>query len=106
MEVVDFLRSWEVLHWVGISKAAPEGVKSDSSGSIAICQAKLLPKMDKDAISDRIKADDLVKGLVCFQTAWIIVRVIARKAPGLSVTLLKLNTVATSNNRRLVTSSL
>ena len=51
-----------------------------------------LPDISIESIEDRSKANNLAKGLVCLQAAWIIVQCIARLASHLPITLLEVNT--------------
>ena len=53
----------------------------------------LLPDFDDTYIADKTKADSLAKLLVCIQAVWMLVQTIVRKAYGLPVTLLELNTL-------------
>lgn len=48
----------------------------------------------KRTVKDKSKADALVKGIVCIQALWMLVQTIVRKAYGLPITLLELNTIA------------
>ena len=75
-------------------KKWPDGCTLTPEGVFLFAKLKSLPEVEKETILDRSKADDLVKGLACSQALWIIIQVIARKASGLPVTLLELNTVA------------
>lgn len=63
------------------------GVKSFS-------RLELLPVINVESIKARSKADQLAKILVCFQAVWMVIQAVARKATGLPVTLLELNTLA------------
>jgi hypothetical protein len=72
----------------------PGGCTLTPQDIVLLATLKSLPDVDTESIMDRSKADDLVKGLACSQTLWIIIQVIARKASDLPVTLLELNTVA------------
>ena len=53
-----------------------------------------LPHVDEQTIEDKSKADSLGKGLVCIQVGWMVIQTISRKASGLPITLLELNTMA------------
>jgi hypothetical protein len=53
-----------------------------------------IPTVQRETITGRSKADDVAKTLVCFQAGWMAIQAIARKASGISVTLLELNTLA------------
>ena len=63
-------------------------------GVLFLATHKRAPEVDSDAIRDKSKSDSLAKGLVCIQAGWILIQTIARKADGLPVTLLEVNTVA------------
>jgi hypothetical protein len=54
----------------------------------------LLPNVGATQLKGRGKADQLAKALVCAQAIWMVIQTIARKASGLPVTLLELNTLA------------
>ena len=64
-----------------------------SLGAISLAQLGLLPKMRREEIQDKSKADSLAKSLVCLQASWMILQCIARKAQSLPVTLLEVNTL-------------
>jgi hypothetical protein len=72
----------------------PNGCTLTPRGVYFLAKLKSLPAVDKESILDRSKADELVKGLACCQALWLVIQVIARKASGLPITLLELNTVA------------
>lgn len=61
-------------------------------GGVAILG--LLPDISFKAIRKKSRSSLLAKGIVCGQVSWMLVQVIARKASGLPVTLLELNTIA------------
>ena len=65
-------------------------------GVLLLFELGLLPgvKTLKRCIADKNKADSLAKGLICFQAVWMLLQTITRKASGLPVTLLELNTIA------------
>ncbi|KAI5810409.1 hypothetical protein BZA77DRAFT_271667, partial [Pyronema omphalodes] len=44
-------------------------------------------------ISDKSKADNLAKGLVCFQVSWMTIQTISRKIEGLPLTVLEIHTL-------------
>jgi hypothetical protein len=54
----------------------------------------LLPDVRGSQLKGRGKADQLAKALVCAQAIWMVIQTISRKASGLPVTLLELNTLA------------
>ena len=62
-------------------------------GAIGLARLGLLPKMRPEEIRDKSKADSLAKTLVCLQASWMILQCIERKAQGLPVTLLEVNTL-------------
>ena len=53
-----------------------------------------LPKLTKEAIKDRSKADSLAKSLACLQAGYMALQLIGRVATGLPVTELEVNIVA------------
>lgn len=63
-------------------------------GVMLMLKLGLLPDVDKNKIKDKSKADSLAKGVVCIQAVWMFIQTIARKASGLPITLLELNTLA------------
>jgi hypothetical protein len=54
----------------------------------------LLPDIRGSQLKGRGKADQLAKALVCVQAIWMVIQTISRKASGLPVTLIELNTLA------------
>jgi hypothetical protein len=65
-------------------------------GVLLFRELNLLPSAEvlKHSVNDKNKTDSLAKGLVCFQAIWMLIQTVARKASGLPVTLLELNTLA------------
>lgn len=63
-------------------------------GILELARLNKLPTVDRDIISGRGKADLLTKVLVVSQATWMLVQAIGRKAAGLPITLLELNTLA------------
>jgi len=65
-------------------------------GVLLLGHLNLLPDVNElnEVIQDKTKADSFAKGLVCIQAGWMLLQTIARKAYGLPVTLLELNTLA------------
>ena len=65
-------------------------------GVVLMAEANLLPNVGRleAVVEDKTKVDSLAKGLVCIQTGWMLIQTIARKASGLPITLLELNTLA------------
>jgi len=45
------------------------------SGLLALSQAGVVLKIDRETINDKSKADVLAKGLVIFQVIWMVVQV-------------------------------
>jgi len=62
-------------------------------GTILLARLGLLPPLSTEDINDKSKADLLAKTLVCMQACWMLVQAVARKANGLPITLLELNTI-------------
>ena len=62
-------------------------------GVLFLARRNLLPEIAKETIACRSKVDSVAKALVCFQAGWIVVQTIARKASGLPITLLEINTL-------------
>lgn len=58
-----------------------------------VARGHLVPPTEEE-ISDRSKGDWLTKGVAIGQTVWFVVQCIARRAEGLSVTLLEVMTIA------------
>lgn len=63
-------------------------------GIAELAKLKLLPFVDRETVKGRSKVDQLAKALVCLQALWMVIQTIARKASGLPITLLELNTLA------------
>jgi hypothetical protein len=64
------------------------------AGTLFLAQHGCLPDISTETITDKRKADDISKGLVCVQAGWLVVQCIARLAAGLPVTLLEVVTLA------------
>lgn len=64
------------------------------AGVIQLAKLNLLPTLNLETIQGRSKADTFAKTLVCLQAGWMILQCISRKASGLPITLLELNTLA------------
>lgn len=62
-------------------------------GVLLLAQCGLLPRLTKDEIKDKSKADSIAKTLVLLQAGWLIVQLIGRVAQKLPVTLLEVNTL-------------
>ncbi|KAH8682576.1 hypothetical protein BX600DRAFT_448867 [Xylariales sp. PMI_506] len=62
--------------------------------AIAKYQPDILPDISRESITDKSKANQLAKALVCIQATWFCFQVITRMAFGLAITLLELNTFA------------
>jgi hypothetical protein len=52
-----------------------------------------LPDVSSADISDKSKADELAKALVCLQATWMLLQCIGRLAARLPITLLEINTI-------------
>jgi len=63
-------------------------------GIVFFAKHGLLPDLPSKRLKERGKADQLAKTLVCAQAIWMVIQTIARKASGLPITLLELNTLA------------
>lgn len=61
--------------------------------SLLVKCGHLPPRISKESIIDKSKADSLAKALVCLQAIWCLVQVIGRLASHLPVTLLEINTL-------------
>jgi len=77
------------------------GVETDSEGSkdvltpkllISLARGNMLPPVDNSVCKDRGKSDEIGKLFVVGQVTWFILQCIGRKAAGLPVTLLEINT--------------
>lgn len=66
----------------------------EKDGIEKLAKLGLLPNISREAIRKKSRSSRLAKGIVCWQMSWMLVQVIARKASGLPVTLLELNTIA------------
>ena len=64
------------------------------SGIVLFAKHGLLPDVPVKRLKERGKADLLAKTLVCAQAIWMVIETIARRASGLPITLLELNTLA------------
>ena len=53
-----------------------------------------MPKITKEEIWDKSKADLFAKSVACFQVAWLVTQVVSRGIQRLPITLLELSTVA------------
>jgi len=63
-------------------------------GIVFFAKHGLLPDLSSKRLKEQGKADQLAKTLVCMQAIWMVIQTIARKASGLPITLLELNTLA------------
>jgi uncharacterized membrane protein YsdA (DUF1294 family) len=80
-------------------KAEDEWILDDGStiaprGVLELARLDKIPNVDKETIVGRSKADLLTKFVVVSQALWMLVQTVGRKASGLPVTLLELNTLA------------
>ena len=64
------------------------------TGIVFLAKHGLLPDLPSKRLKEQGKADQLAKTLVCAQAIWMVIQTIARKASGLPITLLELNTLA------------
>ncbi|MCJ1477821.1 hypothetical protein MMC13_006494 [Lambiella insularis] len=55
---------------------------------------ELPPFLSKDEIWDKSKANNLAKAIVCIQAVWFCAQVVRGLVPGMSISLLELNTFA------------
>ena len=62
-------------------------------GVVLLDTLGMFKKPDIDEINDKSKANMLSKVLACVQALWVVIQAIGRKANGLLVTLLELNTI-------------
>ncbi|KAK3366188.1 hypothetical protein B0T24DRAFT_670298 [Lasiosphaeria ovina] len=65
-----------------------------ANGVAILAELGQLPRLSRDFILDKSKADHLAKTLVLVQAGWLIVQCIGRGAAQLPITLLEINTVA------------
>jgi hypothetical protein len=63
-------------------------------GIVFFAKHGLLPDLPSKRLKERGKADQLAKTVVCAQAIWMVIQTAARKASGLPITLLELNTLA------------
>ena len=75
-------------------KRQPQRMTLTARGAALLAQCGRLPKVDREDIEDKSKANDLAKATVIMQACWMLVQVIGRLAAKLPVTLLEVNTVA------------
>ena len=71
-----------------------DGMTVTLEGILILARLDMLPDIDRSTVTARSKADGLAKTLVVIQASWMIIQIIARRASGLPVTLLELNTLA------------
>jgi len=62
-------------------------------GILRLAQVGLLPKISKEDVEDRSKADAFAKIVACTQAIWFIIQCFARVATGLPLTLLEVHTM-------------
>ena len=63
-------------------------------GVIELARLGVLKKADSATVSDKSKADVVAKIIVCVQATWFLLQCAARKAQGLSITLLEVHVLA------------
>lgn len=62
-------------------------------GILRLAQVDLLPKISKEDVKDRSRADAFAKIVVCTQAIWFIIQCFARVATKLPLTLLEIHTM-------------
>jgi hypothetical protein len=62
-------------------------------GIALLAECGLLPKLSREEIGDKSKADGLAKNFVCVQADWMVIQAVGRVAYRLPVTLLEINTI-------------
>ena len=106
-------RSWTIVHgfYAGMGgfvfdfeKHRPDEISScfpplqrlrvTARGVALLFKCELLPDISHNDIEDKSKSDHLAKTVICVQAAWFLIQVIGRRAEGLPVTLLDVNTLA------------
>ncbi|KAK3343454.1 hypothetical protein B0T25DRAFT_554363 [Lasiosphaeria hispida] len=75
-------------------KRQAQRITLTARGVALLAQCGRLPKVDREDIEDKSKANDLAKATVIVQACWMLVQIISRLAAKLPVTLLEVNTVA------------
>lgn len=65
-----------------------------ANGAAVLSELGLLPRITRDSIRDKSKADHVAKFLVIIQASWLILQCIARTAGHLPLSLLEINTLA------------
>ncbi|RVX71197.1 hypothetical protein B0A52_04771 [Exophiala mesophila] len=76
-----------------LSTGAPHRITITPCGIMMLAQCGVLPRIRKEDIKDKSKADGLAKLVVCLQAGWMVVQTLARVAYQLPVSLLEVNTI-------------
>jgi hypothetical protein len=100
-------RRWDLEHgFFAVMRGFRVSVKNDDKwilddgstvtprGILELAKMDMLPDVDKETIGGRSKADGLAKTVVVVQAMWMLLQTVGRKASGLPITLLELNTLA------------
>jgi hypothetical protein len=72
----------------------PRRLTLTARGVALLAQCGHLPRVDREDIDDKSKANNLAKAMVIMQACWLLIQVIGRLAARLPVTLLEVNTIA------------
>lgn len=75
-------------------KTKPVRLTLTARGILMLADSGHLPVVEKAAIEDKSKANNLAKSAVLVQATWMLIQVIGRLAARLPVTLLEVNTMA------------
>ena len=78
----------------GSEGQSPQRLTLTARGVALLAQYGHLPRVDRENIDDKSKANNLAKATVIVQASWLLIQVIGRLAASLPVTLLEVNTVA------------
>ena len=62
-------------------------------GIIRLAREGQFLDIDPETISDKIKANILINGLICIQVMWMLIQCVARKVAGYPLTLLEIHTM-------------
>lgn len=96
-----FLGSWSMVHsffvemgGYVIKRKNESNVTLTTKGVIRLVELGFeLPRLSQADIQDRSKADPIAKVLTCVQAGYMIAQVIGRRAAGLPITMLEINTL-------------
>ena len=64
-----------------------------SKGVVRLAKLRLLPKISRDDVRERIKTDAFAKFIACIQVIWFLIQSFARIATKLPLTLLEVHTI-------------